>query len=266
MNDAQQPFLLTTSWDDGHPLDLRIAELLAKHGIAGTFYISRSGPRTVMDALEIRELSGKFEIGGHTLEHVSIERLSDEELAAQLSGSRVWVEQLTGRGCRSFCFPGGKFHRRQLPFVRNAGYQVARTVELLSTANPQWADGLCVVPTTVQAFPHGPMAYAKNALKRFSFSTAHWPRKSLFSRDWVALAANLFVRTRERGGIFHLWGHSWEIEEYGQWKNLERFLETMSSCRDEWKSITNGELSEPPLRPVLVETASAPATFPERVE
>ncbi|MGB2593196.1 MAG: polysaccharide deacetylase family protein [Candidatus Acidiferrum sp.] len=266
MNDAQRPLLLTTSWDDGHPQDLRVAELLAKHGIAGTFYISRSGPRTVMSAPEIHELGETFEIGGHTLEHVSIERLSDAEAIAQLSGSRAWIEQLTGRSCRSFCFPGGKFRRRQLPFVRNAGYQVARTVELLSTANPQWADGVCLVPTTVQVFPHGPLCYAKNVLKRFSFSTAHWPRKSLFGGDWVPLATDLFLRTRERGGIFHLWGHSWEIEECREWRNLERFLETIGSCRDEWKSITNGELSELPLRPVPFESAAAPAAVPERVE
>ena len=30
---------ITTSWDDGHPLDLRVAELLAKYGLQGTFYV-----------------------------------------------------------------------------------------------------------------------------------------------------------------------------------------------------------------------------------
>lgn len=30
--------IITTSWDDGHPLDLKIAELLDKYGINGTFY------------------------------------------------------------------------------------------------------------------------------------------------------------------------------------------------------------------------------------
>jgi hypothetical protein len=28
---------ITTSWDDGHPLDLRVAELLAKYGLKDTF-------------------------------------------------------------------------------------------------------------------------------------------------------------------------------------------------------------------------------------
>src|SRR5688500_11915407 len=31
--------IVTTSWDDGHPLDIRLAEMLARHGVAGTFYV-----------------------------------------------------------------------------------------------------------------------------------------------------------------------------------------------------------------------------------
>ena len=31
--------LITTSWDDGHPLDLRLAELLHKYDVPATFYI-----------------------------------------------------------------------------------------------------------------------------------------------------------------------------------------------------------------------------------
>ena len=30
---------ITTSWDDGHPLDFRIAELLSEYRLRGTFYV-----------------------------------------------------------------------------------------------------------------------------------------------------------------------------------------------------------------------------------
>jgi peptidoglycan-N-acetylglucosamine deacetylase len=242
MSETKRTFLMTTSWDDGHPLDLRLAELLAEYGLAGTFYVSRTGQRPVMSASQIRELSAKFEIGGHTLDHVMIDRLSDSEANAQLAGSREWIEQLTGKSCRAFCFPGGKFRNRQLPLVRQAGYQAARTVELLSTASPRRIDGLCLIPTTVQVFPHGPYAYATNALKRLSISAIRWPRKSALSRDWPALAMDLFLRTVESGEVFHLWGHSWEIEEQGQWENLEMFLMTMCRWRAEVRGVTNSEL------------------------
>jgi L-malate glycosyltransferase len=240
--ETERGALMTTSWDDGDPLDLRVAELLTKYGLTGTFYVPRSGQRAVMHASEIRELSKTFEIGGHTLEHVAIDRLSEGDARVQLSGSREWIEQLTGKDCRVFCFPGGKFRNKQLRLVREAGYQAARTVELLSTSSPQFVDGLWLIPTTVQVFPHGLSAYAKNALKRFSSSVMFRPRVGLLTRDWAALAKELFFRTIRRGGVFHLWGHSWEIEEQGQWENLENFLITICRWREELKGVTNSEL------------------------
>jgi glycosyltransferase involved in cell wall biosynthesis/peptidoglycan/xylan/chitin deacetylase (PgdA/CDA1 family) len=242
MSHVQKTFLVTTSWDDGHPLDQRVAELLAKYGLPGTFYVPRSGQRPVMNASQIRELSANFEIGGHTLDHIMLDRLSDSEVNAQLAGSREWIEQSTGKTCRVFCFPGGKFRNRQLPLVRQAGYQAARTVELLSTASPRCIDGLCLIPTTVQVFPHGPFAYARNALKRLSPAALRWPRGSFLSRDWAALAKDLFFQTLNSGGVFHIWGHSWEIEEQGQWENLEMFLMTMCQSRAQVRGVTNSEL------------------------
>jgi peptidoglycan/xylan/chitin deacetylase (PgdA/CDA1 family) len=242
MNHAQKNCLMTTSWDDGHPLDLRVAELLFKHNLTGTFYVPRASQKPVMNRSQIRELSHSFEIGAHTLEHARIDRLSDPEAREQLSGSREWIEELTGRTCRVFCFPGGKFRSRQLQLVSQAGYQAARTVELLSTAIPQRIDGLCLIPTTVQVFPHGPYVYARNSLKRLSATVLRWPRRSLLSRDWAALAKDLFLQTLEHGGVFHLWGHSWEIDEQGQWKNLEEFLKTMPPWHEQTKGVTNSEL------------------------
>jgi peptidoglycan/xylan/chitin deacetylase (PgdA/CDA1 family) len=174
---------------------------------------------------------------------VAIDRLSDLDDAEQLSGSREWIEQLTGKSCRVFCFPGGRFRNRQLKLVRRAGYQAARTVEFLSTANPRLIDDLCLMPTTIQAYPHGPLAYAINALKRFSTSTLTNLPRSLRTSNWVALAKDLFLQTIERGGVFHLWGHSWEIEQEHQWQQLEEVFALIASRKERGKSLTNGELA-----------------------
>ena len=63
---------ITTSWDDGHPLDLRVAELLAKHGLPGTFYVPMRAEHGTMTTAQLRELSGAFEIGAHTVHHVDL--------------------------------------------------------------------------------------------------------------------------------------------------------------------------------------------------
>ena len=264
MSNAGRSLVMTTSWDDGHPLDLRVAELLAECGLAGTFYVPRSNRRPVMSSSQIRDLSKTFEIGAHTLDHLAIDDLSDLDARAQLSGSREWIEELTGRSCRVFCFPGGRFRSRQLQLVRQAGFQAARTVELLSIAKPVWVHGLQVIPTTVQAFPHDAYAYAKNAAKRLS--TAHFVNLPavLRSKGWISLAKEMLNRTIEKGGVFHLWGHSWEIEEQGEWENLETLLKIMSSCREQSKNLTNGELCGYPPRMVSEETVAASPACTER--
>ena len=45
------------------------------------------------------------------------------------------------------------------------------------------------------------------------------PVSSFFS--WANLAKNLFDYTLKNGKIYHLFGHSWEIEKYGMWQELE---------------------------------------------
>ena len=54
---------ITTSWDDGHQLDLRVAELLTKYRLHGTFYIPKAAENGTMKTAQIRELSRAFEIG-----------------------------------------------------------------------------------------------------------------------------------------------------------------------------------------------------------
>jgi peptidoglycan-N-acetylglucosamine deacetylase len=255
---------MTTSWDDGHPLDLRVAELLDKFDLAGTFYVPRSNQRPVMNSSQIRELSKSFEIGAHTLDHLAIDRLSDRDASAQLSGSREWIEELTGRSCRVFCFPQGRFRSRQLQLVRQAGYLAARTVELLSVAKPLWMRGLHVIPTTIQAFPHGAFAYARNTAKRFLTARFASLSAAIHSKGWISLAEKMLNRAIDEAGVFHLWGHSWEIEEQGEWENLEALLKMMSACREHSKSVTNGELCGYPPQMVSRDLPPPQAAYAEK--
>jgi len=43
--------------------------------------------------------------------------------------------------------------------------------------------------------------------------------------SWESLARATFSHVHARGGgIWHLWGHSWELEKYGMWARLEELL------------------------------------------
>jgi len=83
-----------------------------------------------------------------------------------------------------------------------------------------------------------------NTAKRPSASHILSLSAALDSKDWVTIAKELLARTVQSGGVFHLWGHSWEIEEEGQWDNLDLLLKTMSEWRQEFLSVTNSELCE----------------------
>src|SRR5687768_14224449 len=99
--------IITTSWDDGHPLDLRIAEMLTRYGLTGTFYIPRSISTGVMSDVQLRDLSTQFEIGAHTLNHVFLTDTDSATARDEISGSKKWVEDTTGRPCTVFCPPAG---------------------------------------------------------------------------------------------------------------------------------------------------------------
>ena len=69
-----------------------------------------------------------------------------------------------------------------------------------------------------------------------------------------------FDRCLDRGGVFHLWGHSWEIDARDDWRRLDRVLAYISG-HPGVRYIRNGELGES-LRPKLL---MASAYFSPRV-
>ena len=51
----------------------------------------------------------------------------------------------------------------------------------------------------------------------------------------------LFDRVLNMGGVFHLWGHSWEISQHNQWAALERVLAYVAH-RPGVRYLTNGAI------------------------
>jgi peptidoglycan/xylan/chitin deacetylase (PgdA/CDA1 family) len=210
---------VTTSWDDGHVLDLRLADRLAAHGLPGTFYVA---PRNVelpaRDRLGpggIRELAARFEVGGHTLTHLRLARLAPEAARQEIAGGKDALEAITGLPVTSFCYPGGAYGPEHPPMVAQTGFTTARTVRRWVTR----PTAMLEMATTIHAYRHlvdGPPILR---LTRGDLLLA----ARLYAR-WDELAIRLFDRVAESGGIFHFWGHSWEIERNGDWGRLERVL------------------------------------------
>ena len=81
-----------------------------------------------LDEEGLRRLSAMgFEIGSHGDEHRNMVLNPDRE--ADLRRSKLAIEALTGRPCRSLAWPFGAVDARCCEVARNVGYEVAFSVK-----------------------------------------------------------------------------------------------------------------------------------------
>jgi len=220
--------IVTTSWDDGDLMDLKLAELLRARGISATFYIPiQSYRKQSLSHAQLRALAEEgFEIGAHSVTHKLLHGLSEAELAAEINPCKPILEDIVGQEVSMFCYPQGRYDSNTVRALKEAGYSGARTVRMLAT-RPDYDS--FQIPTTVQSFPHLPFTYFKNAAKVLNMEglrTCFSQRTGL--RNWIELGKRLFDSVVENGGVWHMYGHSWEIDDLGLWKDLSELLDYVS--------------------------------------
>ncbi len=229
--------VVTTSWDDGHKLDLRVAKMLEKYNLPGTFYIApRDREFEAVDRLtdaEIKNIAKSFEIGAHTMTHPRLPKVSDGTAGKEITESKKYLEKVTGKQVSSFCYPGGSYKARHVRMVREAGFRYARTVR-------RHAFGYSGFPfearTTIHTYNHFLDLWKIAKFARFN------PVRTVRYFQWDVLSKAIFDSVCERGGVFHLWGHSWEIDNHGDWEKLESVLRYISG-RKNVRYVTNAELA-----------------------
>jgi len=230
---------ITISIDDGYSADARVAELLQKYELQGTFYVPAVNcEHAVMTAGEIRELSRQFEIGSHTYNHLSLNVLSDAQAWSEISSGKQWLEDVLGQPVISFCYPRGKFKRGTAALVERAGFLGARTCHFNLHNFPRnpflW--GL-----STHASYHSRMIQIRHALLERNFlGMRNFFACYQTATDWQTHFLHALDQVAEHGGIAHLYLHSWEIEEAGEWVKLESVLQGVS--RHSLTPVTNGTL------------------------
>lgn len=223
------PRIVTTSWDDGDFCDFRVAEMLRVRKLLGTFYVpitGHHGPRALSRG-ELRILDGEgFEIGGHGFSHLILPKCTKELVIHEVETCKARLEDILGHDVDMFAYPRGRHSGMVIKSVKQAGYAGARTTEMLAQDldyDPY------KMPTTIQIFPHSRSAYLRNVARGADFERAwRFIANLRQAGDWVQLAKTLFDSTLERGGVFHMYGHSWEIDKFGLWNDLEEVLDYVS--------------------------------------
>lgn len=194
---------IETSWDDGGILDLKVAELLKKYNLPGTFYIVIDwvGKPGYLNWDQIKELDKQgFNIGSHTVNHpMDLKACFDEDLFLEVQSSKEMIETVLGHNINSFCYPRGRADDRVKAKVAEAGYLEAR-----GTGKP----GI----TTIED-------------KLYLPGTIHiFQRAEYENVPLVDYAMKVIDKVVKEGGYINIWGHSAEIDKNGLWDSLEVIL------------------------------------------
>src|SRR3990167_11105529 len=203
--------IIEFSFDDGHILDLKVADLLEKYGFRATFYIVVDwvGTENHLTWEQIKDLINRgHTIGSHSMTHpMDMKLLYDDQLFFEVQTSKDLLERALGvERIKKFCFPRGRYNEKTIEAVKQAGYEEARTTKILRTAYFPEIDPFRK-PTTIHVYQ----------------------RKEYDNSDWLTLAKGYFGLAKEQESeqtnqYFHLWGHSREIERDKNWQKLEEFF------------------------------------------
>lgn len=243
--------VVTSSWDDGVPADLRLADLLVERGAHGTFYVCRDFEgRPRLSDRQICELDQRpgLEVAAHTLTHPDLRKSSPAELRNELEGGRAWLEDVLGRSVPGVAYPRGRHNKRVVDATRQADYAWARTtmgghVSRAEDPHRMW--------TTQQVYPHRKSTQLRHALKELDASgflgIVALKRWSKVPKELLGEFSQL--RDGEAVPVVHVWGHSWELQELDWWKVLDELLSATVDFG--WRWCRNSELLAPVERGLL---------------
>ena len=129
--------------DDGHESSLRVADLLESCECNATFFpirdraLGKPGYLRSQELLELRRRG--FSLGTHGTTHRNLTAMSEQACAAELDGSKKWLEDVTGEEVRYMAAPGGFVSGRVLRLAYGFGYRLIGTcresVNSVSTLN-----------------------------------------------------------------------------------------------------------------------------------
>ncbi len=200
-HDAAMPLPEKTcvlTFDDGHRSSLDLAEVMQDFGVTGTFFLTAGYCRERRDFLrreEIQALAAEgFDFGTHGVTHRPLNALPPAELKRELSESKSWLEDITGKAVKTMSLPAGQGSREVNAAAFANGYRLVGT-------SREAANGQLKVPGTVNRFVilagHSPA----DVLKIASASPGYvWARRLRSMAIWLPKKIlGTAHRTRQEG-------------------------------------------------------------------
>ena len=214
---------LSFSWDDGALEDLQLVRLCEKYTIPSMLFIpneNREG-RKVLSASEIKNICSELtSVGGHTEHHTYLTELPISEVYDEVFNNKKYLEDLLGEPVTNFSFPGGKYNKDILNTIKNE-FKTLRTAETMcSSLNKD------VIRPTFHFYPRGKKSLLLNSLRNKDSLFPLCLKNLNKTDDYFDLLQIIIDSASQSKKDFyiHIWGHSWEIEQYNLWSELEKFF------------------------------------------
>ncbi|MBN9044531.1 MAG: polysaccharide deacetylase family protein [Rhizobiales bacterium] len=131
------------TFDDGFLNVLEnAAPVLAEYGFTATNYFVANQvggsnvwdqplsvpPTPCMSAAQLRQWAALgHEVGAHTLDHVHLTQVPDDEARRQIAQSKTVLEDMLGAAVTNFCYPYGDNAPAHRDMAREAGFETATT-------------------------------------------------------------------------------------------------------------------------------------------
>jgi len=216
---------LTLSYDDGTEHDIRMVQILNRHGIKGTFNLNSghfdgtlpgTGTRRYLTVEEAKALylPAGHEIGAHSVTHPFLPDLPAGCAAWELARDRERLEEIFGTIIRGMAYPMGPYDEDSVSVARQCGLAYARTTKC-----------------------HRTFQLPKDWLQLESTCRHKDPRLDELCDQYLTMPHH------RRVTLFYMWGHSYEFNDDANWDVLERFCEKMGGRDDIWYA-TNLEVCD----------------------
>ena len=212
----------TLSYDDGVKDDARLADIMRKYGLKGTFNINSKNIVTENErCLSVEGLNkaygDDFEIALHGYNHLSLAKVSGALALRDVVSDREYLEKTFGRVVRGMAYANGSFNEDVIEILRMAGVAYSRTTHATHSFD---------IPENWLALD----------------PTCHHVDPELFALvDKFLEPENTTRQWSTKPKLFYLWGHSYEFPRDNNWDVIEKFGEIMSKRDDIWHA-TNIEV------------------------
>jgi peptidoglycan/xylan/chitin deacetylase (PgdA/CDA1 family) len=212
--------MLVQCWDDGVTTDVRLVDLLRRHGAKASFNLNaglhQAGrtPGWVHEGTEVwrlgwsemRSVYAGFTIANHSLTHPCLSEMPIAQARRDIAQGREQLQQLFGQAVAGFVYPFGAFNAAVMDAVREAGHVYARTTMDADASSNRSGNPMALHPS------------------------CHFLAPDFWQRHEQA-------RSR---GVFHFWGHSYELLTQAHWADFETKLARLcSDPRDRWCEVAD---------------------------